>query len=65
VFSGFEESADDVGSYSASGLSVFVSVAVCMMVADGFAYADNGDSLNGVFEAGGLALGVTGHFGSF
>lgn len=50
-------------SNCASSLSVFVSVAVYMMVADGSAYADNGDSFNGVFKADGLVFGVLGHYG--
>lgn len=33
-----------------------------MIVADGFAYADNGDSFDGVFEADGLVFGVLGHY---
>lgn len=64
VFSGFKESGDEVGSNSASGLRAFVSCCVCGAV-EGYTYADNGDSLNGIFEAGGLVLGVLGHCGSF
>jgi hypothetical protein len=64
VFSSFKESGDDVGSNSASSLRSFVSCCVCGVV-EGYTYTDNGDSLNGVFEAGGLVRGVLGHFGSF
>ena len=35
-----------------------------MMVANGFAYADNGDSFNGVFEADGLVFSILGHYNS-
>jgi hypothetical protein len=34
-----------------------------MMVKEGFAYADDGDSFNGVFKADGLVIGVLGHYG--
>jgi hypothetical protein len=39
-------------------------LAVYMMVSDGFAYTDNSDSFNGVFEADGLVFGVLWHYGS-
>jgi hypothetical protein len=64
VFSGFKESGDDVGSNSASGLRALVSWCVFSAV-ERYTYTDNGDSRNGVFEPGGLVLGVLGHFGFF
>jgi hypothetical protein len=64
VFSSFKESGHDVGSNSASSLRTFVSDCVCGAL-EGYTYTDNGDFLNSIFEAGGLVLGVLGHFGSF
>lgn len=51
-------------SNSASGLRVFLSVVVRGVI-EVFTYTDNGDSLDGVFEADGLVFGVLGHFGYF
>lgn len=64
VFSGLQKSGDEVGSDSASGLRVLVNCCVCSAV-EGYTYTDNGNSLNGVFKAGQLVLGVLRQFGSF
>lgn len=61
--SSLEKGVGDVRSNCASRLSVFVSVAVHMIVADGLSYANNGDSFNGILEADGLVFGVLGHCG--
>lgn len=61
VFSGFKESGNEVGSNSASGLRTFVNFCAWLLL-EGYTYTDNGDSLNGIFEAGWLVLGVLRHF---
>lgn len=61
VFAGFEEFGDDVQSDSTSGLEACVSVAV-YGIGNCLTYSDNGDSLDGVLEAGGLVFRVLGHF---
>lgn len=63
VSSGFEQGIGNVRSNRASSLSVFVSIDIYIRMAGGFAYADNGNFLNGVFEADGLIFGVLGHCG--
>lgn len=64
MFTCFEKSCDEVRSNSASGLRAFVSWCYACGAVGGYTYTDNGDSLNSVFEFGGLVFGVLGHFGS-
>jgi hypothetical protein len=42
---------------------VFVSFAIYVVFVEGFTYADNGHSFDGIFEANGLIFGILGHYG--
>lgn len=61
VFSSFKEGGSENRANSTSGL-VSLSVSSCIVLGEGgmggFTHTDNGDSLNGVGEAGGLILSV-------